>query len=63
MNNTTASLALCQSETDEAYHIKAIPVTVLIDRDGKIAAVYLGCKEFDKLEESIKKLLAQPCHQ
>lgn len=56
-------LALSQPAIHEAFHVGAIPLTVLIDKDGKISALYLGAREPDKLEQNIKTLLAQPYHQ
>ena len=41
-----------------AYHINAIPTMVLIDRDGVIAATFVGTGNDGKLEAAIERTLA-----
>jgi peroxiredoxin len=42
-----------------AYDIKALPLTYLIDSDGRVAAVYTGVVDRANLEANIKALLAE----
>ena len=42
-----------------AYGIKALPVTLLIDRQGRIAAEYPGLVDKDDVERNIKTLLSE----
>lgn len=42
-----------------AYEVKAYPATYLIDRSGKIAAVYVGVVNKDNVEANIKTLLSE----
>jgi len=42
-----------------AYGITALPVTFLIDRQGRIAAAYGGLVDKNDIERNIKALLAE----
>jgi len=42
-----------------AYGIKALPVTYLIDRHGRLAAEYAGLVDRDDIERNIKTLLSE----
>lgn len=41
------------------YSVKALPVTYLIDKRGRIAATYVGLVDRANIEANIKKLLAE----
>jgi peroxiredoxin len=41
------------------YKINALPVTYLIDKSGKVAAVYVGVVSKDDVESNVKALLAE----
>jgi peroxiredoxin len=43
----------------DTYGLKAFPVTYLIDKSGKIAAVYVGVVSKDNVESNIKTLLSE----
>ena len=43
----------------KAYRITALPVTYLIDRQGRIAAEYIGLVDKDDIERNIKVLLKE----
>ena len=42
------------------YKIQLMPKTVLIDRDGKVAAIHNGIVEKDDFEKEIKTVLGKP---
>jgi peroxiredoxin len=42
-----------------SYKIQAFPATYLIDKSGRIAAIYVGVVSKDDIESNIKKLLAE----
>ena len=42
------------------YKIQLMPKTVLIDRDGKVAAIHNGIVEKDSFEKEIKTVLGKP---
>lgn len=50
-----------QNEVSKAYQVKAMPTTVIIDKDGQIRAVHLGYKPGyeNKYENNIKDLLRE----
>ena len=41
------------------YSVDAMPVTLLIDREGRIAATHAGVVERDSFEKEIKDLLQE----
>jgi peroxiredoxin len=43
-----------------SYDINALPLTYLIDRQGRIAAVYAGMVDRSDLEANIRTILAEP---
>lgn len=43
----------------DTYDLKAFPATCLIDKSGKIAAVYVGVVSKDNVEANIKTLLSE----
>jgi cytochrome c-type biogenesis protein len=43
----------------DTYALKAFPATYLIDKSGKIAAVYVGVVSRDNVEANIKRLLSE----
>ena len=45
---------------NEKYAVKTMPKTLMIDRNGKVAAVHNGLVERDGIESEIKALLEQP---
>ena len=45
--------------TDKAYHIEALPATYVLDRQGRIAATYVGLVNRDNLGGNLKALLAR----
>ena len=40
------------------YHYKGIPATIVLDGDGKIARIFFGFHEMEKIEPIVKTLLA-----
>ena len=40
------------------YHYKRIPATIVLDGEGKIARIFFGFYEMEKIEPIIKTLLA-----
>jgi len=42
------------------YDVKALPLTLLIDKKGRIAARYIGVVEQKNLETNVKALLTEP---
>ena len=40
------------------YHYKGVPATIVLDGDGKIARIFFGFHEMEKIEPVIKTLLA-----
>lgn len=42
------------------YKIQLMPKTILIDRDGKVAAIHNGIVEKDSFEQEIKTVLGRP---
>ncbi len=42
-----------------SYRMKALPATYLIDKQGRIAATYLGVIDKSDVDSNIKKLLAE----
>jgi thiol-disulfide isomerase/thioredoxin len=49
------------SKVSELYQVKAMPTTVIVDRDGKVRFVHLGYKngDTDKYQQIIKTLLRE----
>jgi cytochrome c biogenesis protein CcmG/thiol:disulfide interchange protein DsbE len=52
----TYPLALSQDAV-RSYGISAIPMTYLIDREGRVQAALLGARELDALEVEVQKIL------
>ena len=52
-------ILLGDDRTSRRYAINALPDTFLIDRQGKIAAAYMGVVDKDSIEANIKALLAE----
>jgi peroxiredoxin len=52
-------IVLGNDSTAKAYEIGNMPDTFLIDREGRIAATYVGVVDRNDLEKNIQKLLAQ----
>jgi len=52
-------IVMGDSRVTADYDIKALPLTYLIDRKGRIAATYPGVVERTSLETNIKALLAE----
>jgi peroxiredoxin len=53
-------IALGDDATAKEYGIETMPDTVLIDRDGRIAAIYVGLVDQENVEHNIQAMLAQP---
>jgi cytochrome c biogenesis protein CcmG/thiol:disulfide interchange protein DsbE len=47
-------------ETSDPYNVTALPVTVLIDRRGRVAAKHVGVVNKKSFEAELKQLLAEP---
>jgi peroxiredoxin len=47
------------AESMGAYGVKALPVTYLLDKQGRVAAMYVGVVNKDDVEANVKKLLAE----
>lgn len=58
MNYSLPTLDDTVRAAHRAYHINAIPTMVLIDRDGVIAATFVGTGNDGKLEAAIERTLA-----
>jgi len=41
------------------YHVETLPMTLLIDRQGKIAVTYSGLVDRDRCESEIRALLKE----
>ena len=52
-------ILLADDRTTQLYGIKNLPDTFLIDRQGKVAAVYTGLVNKDDVEANIEALLAE----
>ena len=52
-------IVLGNHSTAKAYEIGNMPDTFLIDREGRVAATYVGMVDRNDLEKNIQKLLAQ----
>jgi len=53
-------IALGDDATAKQYSIENMPDTFLIDRDGKVAAKYVGLVDKGDVENNIRSMLAQP---
>lgn len=53
-------IALGDDATAKEYGIETMPDTFLIDRDGRIAAIYVGLVDKENVEHNIQAMLAQP---
>ena len=54
-NYATTTLLDQKSEVGRAYKVSGIPTLVIIDREGKIAAHYVGLRNEETLREGLKK--------
>jgi peroxiredoxin/uncharacterized membrane protein len=50
-------LAIATPELARAYELEGIPITVVIDREGKIAKIFHGLHELKRLEEVVSPLV------
>ena len=50
-------IVLGDEKTAKSYHIDAMPDTFLIDRQGRIAAVYYGMVDREDIEKNVQALL------
>ena len=50
-------IVLGDEETSKSYHIDGMPDTFLIDRQGRIAAVYNGMVDREDIEKNVQALL------
>jgi peroxiredoxin len=53
-------IALGNDATAKQYNIEGMPDTFLIDRDGKIAAKYVGLVDKNNVDSNIRTMLAHP---
>lgn len=44
---------------DKLYNLDAIPVTLLVDKSGRLAATYVGVVDKPNIEENVRALLAE----
>lgn len=51
---------LGNAEIAKTYGIENMPDTFLIDRQGRIAATYVGVVDKDNVETNIKAMLSEP---
>lgn len=56
----TYSLAIGTDAIGDSFHLKAMPLTVLIDRHGRIAASHSGVVDKGNFENLIQQLLSEP---
>lgn len=47
------------TETEEAFDVRALPTSFLIDRKGRVRAVHRGIRNSMQLQREIKRLLAE----
>jgi thiol-disulfide isomerase/thioredoxin len=52
-------ILLDDGSAEKAFAITALPATYLIDRSGRIAAMYIGVVEPTDIESNIRNLLAE----
>jgi len=45
------------SEAARAFHVRAIPMTFVIDREGRVAASLLGSRDLEVVEQTIQAIL------
>lgn len=55
----TYTILLDDGSVEKAFKVTALPATDVIDRDGRIAAVYVGMVDAANLEANLKTLLAE----
>jgi len=53
-------IVLSDKDVVDRYQLKSLPVTLLIDRNGRIADSHVGVVDKVKWEEQIQKLLQEP---
>lgn len=53
------TIVLDDGSVEKAYKVTALPATYLIDRDGRIAAAYVGVVDAADLEANVNALLAE----
>lgn len=55
----TYTILLDDGSVEKAFKVTALPATYLIDRDGRLAATYVGIVDAANLEANLKTLLAE----
>lgn len=58
--NLPYPVGLATKEIADDFHYKGFPATVLVDRQGKIAGIFFGYHDEDKLAPTIERLLQVP---
>lgn len=53
------TVVLDDGDASQRYGLKAMPTAFLIDREGRVAAKYIGVVDRDNLESNIRLLLAE----
>jgi hypothetical protein len=53
------TIVLASESLGKAYQIKSMPDTYLIDRRGRLAAVYTGLADKENIETNIRAMLAE----
>ena len=56
--NIRYPIVVGNDDTAKQYGVESLPMTFLIDRNGRIAATYSGMVDKDKCEREIRELLA-----
>ena len=59
-HKVTYRVLMGDGQVTTSYDIKALPLTYLIDRQGRVAAVYAGMVNRADLEANIRSILAEP---
>ena len=52
-------IVIGNEELEKTYRVESLPMTLLIDRDGRIAASHVGMVDRQSFEREIQKLLAR----
>jgi peroxiredoxin len=52
-------ILLADDAVEKAYRVEALPATYLLDRNGRVAAVYIGLVDKADVETNVKTLLAE----
>jgi peroxiredoxin len=59
-HNVPYTVLMGDGKVTTSYNIKALPLTYIIDRRGRVAAVYAGMVDRADLEANIRAILAEP---